>query len=148
MSNLSIKPFLTIGSTGNIAVEFALIAPVAMLMLVGIAEYGTAVYDRLQLSSALRAGIQYATVAGVSTDAVEQVVTDALTSDPAAVTVTAQKVCECPDGTETACDQTCSDGTRRTFMRIDAVRQREALFSYPGISAPTTLVAHAFVRTE
>jgi Flp pilus assembly protein TadG len=148
MSNLSIKPFLNIGRAGNIAVEFALIAPVALLMLVGTAEYGTAVYDRLQLSSALRAGIQYATLASVSTDAVEQVVMDALTSDPALVTVTAQKICECPDGTETACDQTCSDGTRRTFMRIDAVRQREVLFSYPGISGPTTLEAHAFVRIE
>jgi len=147
MSN-AFRSAFTIGRAGNIAVEFALIAPVVLVMLVGIADYGTAVYDRLQLSSAVRAGIQYATLPGVSTGAVQQVVTDALTSDPSAVTVTAQQVCECSDGTATACDQTCSDGTRRTFMRIDAVRQRDSLFTYRGISGPTTLEAHAFVRTE
>src|SRR3954449_11084270 len=87
--------------SGNVAVEFALIAPVAILMLVGITDYGMAVYDRMQLSSAVRAGIQYALHHSANPAIIEQVVMSALTIDHAAVTVTAAEVCECPAGGET-----------------------------------------------
>ena len=134
--------------SGNAAVEFALIAPVAMLMLVGVTDYGMAVYDRMQLSSAVRAGIQYAMHHSANPATIEQVVMSALTIDHAAVTVTAAQVCECPGGAATDCDGACPDGARRTFIRIDAVQQHDALFDYPGISNPTTLQAQAFVRIQ
>jgi len=134
--------------SGNAAVEFALIAPVAMLMLVGVTDYGMAVYDRMQLSSAVRAGIQYAMHHSADPATIEQVVMSALTIDHAAVTVTAAQVCECPGGAAAECDESCPDGPRRTFIRIDATQQHDALFDYPGISNPTTLQAQAFVRIE
>lgn len=134
--------------SGNVAVEFALIAPVALLMLIGITDYGMAIYDRMQLSSAVRAGVQYAMHHSANPDTVEQVVMSALTIDHAAVTVTAAQVCECPGGAATECDSACPDGARRTFIRIDAVQQHDALFDYPGISNPTTLQAQAFVRIQ
>jgi Flp pilus assembly protein TadG len=129
-------------------VEFALIAPVAMLMLVGVTDYGMAVYDRMQLSSAVRAGIQYAMHHSANPTTIEQVVMSALTIDHAAVTVTAAQVCECPGGAAAECDETCPDGPRRTFIRIDVTQQHDALFDYPGISNPTTLQAQAFVRIQ
>ena len=107
--------------SGNAAVEFALIAPVAMLMLVGVTDYGMAVYDRMQLSSAVRAGIQYAMHHSANPATIEQVVMSALTIDHAAVTVTAAQVCECPGGAAAECDEACPDGPRRTFIRIDAI---------------------------
>jgi Flp pilus assembly protein TadG len=134
--------------SGNAAVEFALIAPVAMLMLVGVTDYGMAVYDRMQLSSAVRAGIQYAMHHSANPATIEQVVMSALTIDHSAVTVTAAQVCECPGGAAAECDETCADGARRTFIRIDATQQHDALFTYPGISNPTTLQAQAFVRIQ
>ena len=134
--------------SGNAAVEFALIAPVAMLMLVGVTDYGMAVYDRMQLSSAVRAGIQYAMHHSANPATIEQVVMSALTIDHSAVTVTAGEVCECPNGAATGCDETCADGARRTFIRIGATQQHDALFDYPGISNPTTLRAQAFVRIQ
>jgi uncharacterized membrane protein len=132
----------------NVAIEFALIAPVAMLMLVGVIDYGMAVYDRMQLSSAVRAGIQYAMHHSANPATIEQVVMSALTIDQSAVTVTAQQVCECPGGAAAECDETCPDGARRTFIRIEAVQQHDALFDYPGISNPTTLQAQALVRIQ
>ena len=136
------------GRAGNVAVEFALIAPVAMLMLVGVTDYGTAVYDRMQLSSAVRAGIQYAMHHSANPATIEQVVMSALAIDHSAVIVTAGQVCECPSGAAAECDETCPDGARRTFIRINAVQQHDALFDYPGISNPTTLQAQAFVRIQ
>jgi Flp pilus assembly protein TadG len=45
---------------GNAAIETAFIAPILLLMLVGIADYGRAIYAEMQVQSAAQAGAQLA----------------------------------------------------------------------------------------
>ena len=47
-------------SAGNAAIEMAVIAPVLVLLLVGIADFGMAVYRKMQVQHAAQAGAEYA----------------------------------------------------------------------------------------
>lgn len=134
---------------GNVAIELALVTPVAMLLLIGIVDYGMAVYDNMQLASAVRSGAQYALRNSSDLDAVEDVVMGALTIDKETVNATATQVCGCADGETVDCSESCSDSSaRRKFINIQAVQQHTALFTYPGIPNPVSLQAEARIRIE
>ncbi|HYD29619.1 MAG TPA: TadE/TadG family type IV pilus assembly protein [Azospirillaceae bacterium] len=137
------------GRRGNVAIETALVTPVAMLLLVGVIDYGMAVYDNMQLTSAVRAGAQYALRNDADLTTVKTVVMNALTIDRAAVKAYAVRVCGCANGTDVDCSDTCSDGSaRRRFVLITAVQDHTALFTYPGIPNPVSLSAEARIRVE
>ncbi|MCK5295678.1 MAG: pilus assembly protein, partial [Alphaproteobacteria bacterium] len=55
----------------GVAVEFALIAPILFLFVLGIVDFGRAVILSAKLSSAARAGAQYAIIVSIEEDAVE-----------------------------------------------------------------------------
>lgn len=65
--------------TGAAAVEFALIVPVLLLLLLGIVEFGRVFNAQISLSAAAREGARAAAL-GVDVDAVKQLTSDAAPS--------------------------------------------------------------------
>lgn len=59
-------PSLTGNRRGVAAVEFALIAPVLMLLLGGVIDFGLALAGRSQLANGVAQGVQYALLTGPS----------------------------------------------------------------------------------
>lgn len=47
-------------TSGAGVVEFAIVTPVLVLMALGLTDYGLAVHDKMELTSAVRSGAQYA----------------------------------------------------------------------------------------
>ncbi len=56
----SVTARLAVSHGGAAAVEFAIMLPVIMLMLFAIVDYGFAMFTKMELSSAIRSGAQYA----------------------------------------------------------------------------------------
>ncbi len=138
---------------GAVAVELALLSPVIMLMIVGAIDYGGALFERMRLESAARAGAQYALQnpgALDNTAAIEQAVRDASSLvDPLSVSVVPSVFCECPDGTAVACGGTCGGGALlRTFVAVTVTENFSPMFSYPGIASPITLTGRATIRVQ
>lgn len=133
---------------GNVAVEFALVCPVVLMLLAGIVDYGLAINSKMNLSSAVRAGLQHAMQDGVGLVQVEQSVLSALNGNTEDAAVTTTQICECPDGSAVDCFDTCPSGRRRTFIRIEASRPHATLMSWPGIESPTQLEVTARVRVR
>lgn len=132
---------------GSLAVEFAITAPILLLCLLGIAELGMAVTERMRLASAVRAGVQAASLhpedAAVVRTAVEkaapQLVADRLT-------VQLTRACGCADGSAIACGGTCAVGPEQRFVTVRVAETYPLLFRYPGLGSSLALGAEATLR--
>ena len=128
---------------GTIAVEFALIAPVLVLMAMGVADYGRAMTMRSELDAAARAGLQvlirnFNDLNGART---------AAEGMAAGATVNATVVCKCPDGTTISCTVgTCPSGVRSRTATIAVTRPFTMLVPWPQFDDPMSLQATAVGR--
>ena len=140
--------FKTKNNAGNIAVEMALLAPLLIILLTGMFDFGTAINERMKLTSAVRAGIQYAMHHSADPEIVKQTVLGALGAESTGTTVTVSQSAECADGSEVDIDGSCGAALKRTFVNISAQRAHETIFNYPAVPAPVSLSATASVRVE
>ena len=96
---------------GAAAVEFALMATVIAAMLTGIANYGMAQFDKMELRSAARAGAQMALKNRTDTTAIKNAAANATNLSITTADVATSETCECADGTAlSACGDACNDG--------------------------------------
>jgi Flp pilus assembly protein TadG len=128
----------------NAAIEFALVAPIFMLLIMGIAEFGFITRERSTLDAAARAGLQVILKDPLDT-AEAEVLALAMAPDAA---VDALAACECPDGTPTACNTTCSGQLPLRFVTVTATVEWPLLFPWPGLSDPMILGSLAEGRTQ
>lgn len=137
---------------GNAAIEMALIAPALVLLLVGLADYGTAIYRRMQVQNAAQAGADFAMRNGFNNAAIVAAVTNAsafvgLTATPAPV-----EACGCASVSAVApaiCGSTCAGGRAAgTYVTVSATGTHTTLLPYPGIPSSFTFVATSTTRTR
>lgn len=129
---------------GAAVIEFALLAPVLLLMVVGAIDIGTFIYQKMQLQSAARAGAQYAiqSDANISdTDGILNAAQIASELDFTGVTPTTTTFCACSDGIESdpdgtgSCGGTCAGGEfPGLYVRVNLTGQFTPLFPIAGIS--------------
>lgn len=106
--------------SGVSAVEFAIITPLLLTMLLGLLDYSIALFHKMELISSLRAGSQYALIYGTDTTSIESAVTNSSNLDSTNLTLTVSEVCECQGGTTVTCTGgTCSAGSVQHFIQID-----------------------------
>jgi Flp pilus assembly protein TadG len=134
---------------GNVSVELALLAPVLILMLIAVAEYGRAYTEQLSLGRMARAQVQYAVEnLGASSVLSEIEALTATLPDGDTVTYEAQRSCRCL-GAAADC-QTLCDGTAlpELVVEISATRSLSPITFFPGHSGPLTLTATASMRAR
>jgi Flp pilus assembly protein TadG len=141
---------------GNSAVEFAIIAPVLLALLVPVADFGLYIYDQMQLNLAAQAGMEYAARNGWVPDGIQQAAINASpTLNLTAQNVSASEFCGCPNG-NTIAQQNCNDPNTGqqahcannaanplvgTYVNVTATFQYNTLFHYPGIPDSQTLTS-------
>lgn len=130
---------------GAAAIEFALIAPVILVALTGIVNYGLAMFDKMQMQSAARSGAQLALLDAGDTAAIKQAVVDSTNLGITTSDVTTTQFCECANATIITCGNTCSDGsTNRYFMTVTATYNHTLLL----LGTTVALTGSATVRTQ
>ena len=135
---------------GNAAVEFALLAPVLILLVAGLVDFGRAYFTRMQLENAARAGAQYGLLHGSDDLAtIEDVVHQASEVPTADLTVSASTFCACPDGTTSNCATgDCGGFKPGTYVTISAQTAFVPVFPFANSSRPATITGTALVRTQ
>ena len=139
---------------GAVAIEYALLLPLLILLAVGVADYGGLAYRSTQLEAAVRAGVQYALVDGSSgdTSGIQEAVYAAMGLEPAtgALTFSITYQYVCPDGTTVAglstyCDaaDTVSPGY---YMRLTVTETYEMWLPYPAIPESYDITEEVMVR--
>lgn len=128
---------------GAAAVEFGLVAPIIVAVLIGIGTMGGLILAHSKMRQAVSSGAQYAmTVNGDDATAIRDVVLAAWDDRPDGATVTVTKICLCGD-VEHSCATNCDDGDYpEKATTIHAAR------SYTGFGGATHAIsARQKVRT-
>lgn len=95
---------------GAAAVEFALLLPVVLAGLTGVANYGLATYEKMELVSAARAGAQMAIRDRENTSAIQQTTVDSTSLNITTSDVSVSNTCRCADIDAVAtCGTTCTN---------------------------------------
>ncbi len=122
---------------GAAAVEFALLIPVIAAGIIGVANYGLVVFDKMEMLSALRAGAQLAVFnrtnsTSTETDAIKAaVVASASTGLGLSTTdteLTATQSCFCLDlsdnSSSATCGSSCSGGDPTQYYMTVAITNK------------------------
>lgn len=105
-------PELLSNTRGASAIEFALIAPLLIALLFGVAELASYTSAAMSMNRAVRAGSQYVMNGGKEQSVVEKIVMKSWSDLPANASVTVSSDCLC-GGTAITCSTTsCADGSR------------------------------------
>ena len=135
---------------GAVSVELAFFIPVAAVMITGAIEFGRLGLEQVRLASAARAGTQYGIYDLSSAGDINGII-DAVRLDADdvsnALTVTAVNICRCPDGTEQACNISCSDGEYAPlYVEVSITEAVDLWFGFPGVPTTITLAANSSMR--
>lgn len=133
---------------GNVAVETALIAPVLLLMMIGLVDFGLALRAQVSLDGAARAGAQVGLIGNPKAEEIESAVLTAAGDPDGTQGVAAQVVlsCVCPTtGEAIPCTDPCDDIIERSLLVV-ASREHSTLFRYPGIPSTVQLTSRTLFR--
>jgi Flp pilus assembly protein TadG len=108
----------TDGIAGNALIEFAIIAPLLVVMCVYVADFGFYIFRQTELQHAAQTGAQYAIEHGYNSTSISSAVTNDANDSSFTITTTPSEFCGCPSSTGVtqisagACPEgsTCSGG--------------------------------------
>lgn len=135
-------PFLR-NEKGVAAVEFALVAPVLVLLMVGIGTYGTRIIAYNKMRQAVSTGAEYVMTVSDDTTEVKNLVLSSWDDKPGDASVTVAQACTCA-GVTNDCSTSCADGSYPLrYVTINATGTWNDLGG-----ATKTLTASQQVRTR
>jgi Flp pilus assembly protein TadG len=145
------KKFIPAGrrhEAGLALVEFALVVPILIMLLIGLIEYGRLAYFTIEVANAAHAGAQYASLSlsnAANTSGIQNAATKDGQNSIASLTVQSQRVCSCWSGTsETAlttaqCASSCPAGQRYvSYAQVTVNGSMSPLFNYSYLGLPGT----------
>ena len=140
------------GESGMALTEFALILPLLLLLLLGGMDLGRVYFFAMAVTHAARAGVQYGAASvprSMNLAGIEQAARDAA-KDIGTITATADRLCECSDGTPADCKNgNCgAEGKPRIYVRVIAQTTFRSLIPYPGIPDTVALSRTAQMRVQ
>lgn len=131
------------------AVEFALMLPILVALMVAVADFSLAANERMRLGSAARAGAQAAYKASGDTAGVAAAVRAASGLDPARIAVSSQSFCGCLAGGAVACDGSCADGNGvRRYVRVTVTESWTPVIASSVMDGALTLTGTATLRVR
>jgi len=146
---------------GSIAVEFALVAPVLMIVLAGVIDIGSAAYVRHSLDTRVTAAAEYALMQSApedpdAADALAERLAELVRGDGSdSVEVVVNSACYCPTlssgqiewNASLSCGTSCASGEAAgQFVRISATARHVSLFPGYAFSDGDTVGASAVLR--
>jgi Flp pilus assembly protein TadG len=138
---------------GNAAIEFALLAPVLLTLLTGIAELGMAGYQAMQVQAAVAAGVIYAAGNGwTNTGAINTAVTSA-TGTAGITASTSSPFYGCGGSgvivTQASSTAACPDGyAPGTYVTISAAVPHQTIMPYLNLNLPASYTATTTIRVQ
>ena len=136
---------------GSVAAEFAVLAPIILLVTAAIADFGSLAKQSAALAGATRIGAEYARFHSADTTGIKDAMQNSMNfSPPLSFPVSFPQSCECDDQTAIACTESCAavarPGSHRVFMRITASQAAAPLVSWPRL--PQTLSSTTAIRLQ
>jgi Flp pilus assembly protein TadG len=141
---------------GVSAVEFALVLPLLVGILIPLTDLGLGFYAQMRVENAAEAGAQYAIINGwkngANVGAIENAVTSATTLASISASPAPSQACGCASGTSISpvgCSATCPNGdTPGSYVTVGAQAPYSPIIPYPLLGSSLTLTAQSTVRVQ
>ena len=136
---------------GIATIEFALIAPLLLLLVAGVLDYTMLMRTAIAVADAARAGAQYGSLSSANASNTAGMQSAAINAAPDinGLTVTAVKVCQCSDGSTVNCSGgTCTTGPVRIYAQVTVQATCSAIFSYSQLPFTGAVVSKASMRAQ
>jgi Flp pilus assembly protein TadG len=135
---------------GAAAIEFAIIGPMLIAIMVPLIDLGLGFYQKMQVEDAAQAGAQYAMAHGWNSAAIQNAVSVATALSTITASPAPAQSCGCPSGssvTTVDCGAKCDSGRLAgTYVTVSAQAVYTTLIPYPGIGNSVTLAAQSTAR--
>jgi len=130
---------------GSAAIEFAIVAPLLVLLAAGTLELGSAVVQKMEVQDAAAAGALYATENGWDQAGIAAAVAAAKPGKGVSASPAPALYCGCPTAagvtTTATCTVACADGSpARKYVRVSAATTRNS-FLATRLPLPQTIAA-------
>jgi len=140
------------GIGGLAAIEFAVIGPLLVLMMVCTVDLSLGFYSAMQVQNAAQAGAEYASLHGFKATSISSAVVNATSFKGISASPSPVQFCGCPSKTSVAtatCGTKCADGTlAATYVRVSASGKYTTLLPYPSLPASFSLASQSTVRIQ
>ncbi|TVQ83505.1 MAG: pilus assembly protein [Micavibrio sp.] len=137
---------------GAAAAEFALLAPILLFLMIGVADFGRYLHMKMQIDNLARNAAEYVRQGGDPDYLQQDVLLQAefLGSEAETLEVTAEEFCECADGVEAICSASspCSGGYMRRFFAVELRQTYRSMLPYPGLPEEIILTGFSRMQTE
>jgi Flp pilus assembly protein TadG len=138
------------GEEGTAAIEFALMIPLLLTLMMGVVDLGFAIYTGMQVYSAAEAGALYAARNGWDSAGISSAVTGATGTSGITATPAPTHFCGCPTASGVVtwtCGTNCASGsTAGQYARINASLAYSTILPYAALGLPSTFTAKSVVR--
>ena len=136
---------------GGAGIEFAVIGPAIVVLLIGVTDFGLGFYRRMQAQTAAQRGAMYATVNSFNSAGISSTITSTRGSIVATPAPTAFWACPGTTGLTASTQGTTCPGTTVTagqYVSASAQTTYTTIFRYPGLTSPMTFSATQVVRIQ
>jgi Flp pilus assembly protein TadG len=140
---------LLASSEGANLIEFALVVPLLVVMLLGTIDIGQLAYVYIEVANAARAGVAYGAQNHV-TASDNAGMTQAARNDAlniSGLTATPNHFCECSDGSAATCSVgACPGVLLLEYVQVNTSATYQPWFPCPGIPSSVTVTGQAQMR--
>ena len=124
------------------AIEFGFIAPVLLMLLLGVLDFGMAFWQQIEISNAADAGAQWGMQNTFDHDSIQTVVQAATSLSITTSNITPTQPCGCATSTGVStysCGSTCPDGTTpQPYIVVNTHVCYSTVFTWPGLTYCTS----------
>ena len=137
---------------GNVTIEFGFVILFMITLGIGAYDFGNLGYQKIAITSAARAGVQYGAqdqVTAADTAGMIQAARNDAADVNGELAITARQYCSCPGQGEVSCSILCADGSfSYMYVEVAAEDQVELLFPYPYVTSPQTVASTNTMRVR
>ena len=138
------------GRRGIATVEFALMAPLLLLLLAGVLDFAMLLRTSTCAAGAARAGIEYGSRSTSSAVDYAGMQAAALNSAPgvSGMTATASRYCQCVGGSQVSCTGSCTGGKMLVYVQVVTQVTANTVFNYSGLNFSGVVTSQARMRAQ
>jgi Flp pilus assembly protein TadG len=131
-------------------VEFALVAPLLLLLLAGILDFAMLLRTATCAAYAARAGVAYGSASATASSNYTGIETAALNAAPGVtgMTATATRSCQCSGGSAVSCSGSCTSGKMLIYVQVTTQVTAPTVFNYSGLNFPSQVTYQASMRAQ
>jgi len=138
------------GRGGIATVEFALAAPLLLLLLAGVLNCAMIFRYATTAAEAARCGAQYGSQSVTNSLDTAGMQAAALTSAPGmtGLTAAASRYCQCSGGSTVSCGGSCANGKMLIYVQVTTRVTAPTVFSYAGFTLSGATAFTASMRAQ